>query len=65
MAAIFKRIAQDGADIFYTGEIAQAMADKVQQHPDNPGFLSLQDLQKYKALERDAQGRTFRCHGTT
>ena len=54
MAAIFKRIAQDGADVFYNGEIAQAMVDKVQQHDTNPGFLSLQDLQNYKALERDA-----------
>jgi gamma-glutamyltranspeptidase/glutathione hydrolase len=54
MAAIFNRIAQDGADVFYNGEIAQTMVDKVQQHDTNPGFLSLQDLQNYKALERDA-----------
>ena len=54
MAAIFNRIAQDGTDVFYNGEIAQAMVDKVQQHDTNPGFLSLQDLQNYKALERDA-----------
>ena len=54
LASIFKRIALEGADAFYSGDIAQAMVDKVQQHPSNPGFLSLQDLQTYQALERDA-----------
>ncbi|NBW54715.1 MAG: gamma-glutamyltransferase family protein [Betaproteobacteria bacterium] len=54
LAHIFKRIAQEGAEVFYSGEIAQAMVDKVQQHPDNPGFLSLEDLSNYQALERDA-----------
>ena len=54
LAAIFKRIAQEGADVFYSGDIAQAMVDKVQQHPHNPGSLSLQDLQNYQALEREA-----------
>ncbi len=54
LAGIFKRIAQEGIDAFYSGEIAQAMVDKVQQHPDNPGLLSLQDLQNYDSLVRDA-----------
>lgn len=54
LAAIFKRIAAEGAEAFYQGAIAHAMVDKVQQHPDNPGLLSLQDLHDYQALERDA-----------
>jgi len=54
LASIFKRIALEGAAAFYSGDIAQALVDKVQQHPSNPGFLSLQDLQTYQALERDA-----------
>jgi len=54
LASIFKRIALEGTDAFYSGNIAQALVDKVQQHPSNPGFLSLQDLQNYQALERDA-----------
>ena len=54
LASIFKRIALEGTDAFYSGNIAQALVDKVQQHPSNPGFLSLQDLQTYQALERDA-----------
>ncbi len=54
LAAIFKRVAAEGAEAFYQGDIAHAMVDKVQQHPDNPGLLSLQDLRDYQALERDA-----------
>ena len=54
LASIFKHIALEGTDAFYSGNIAQALVDKVQQHPSNPGFLSLQDLQNYQALERDA-----------
>jgi gamma-glutamyltranspeptidase/glutathione hydrolase len=54
LASIFKRIALEGAAAFYSGDIAQVLVDKVQQHPSNPGFLSLQDLQTYQAQERDA-----------
>jgi len=54
LASIFKRIALEGVDVFYSGDIAQAMVDKVQQHPQNPGLLSLKDLQTYQAMERDA-----------
>ena len=54
LAAIFKRIAAEGTKAFYQGDIAQALVDKVQQHPDNPGLLSLKDLQSYQALEREA-----------
>ena len=54
LAAIFKRIAAEGTKAFYQGDIAQALVDKVQQHADNPGLLSLKDLQSYQALEREA-----------
>jgi gamma-glutamyltranspeptidase/glutathione hydrolase len=54
LAAIFKRIAAEGTKAFYQGDIAQALVDKVQQHADNPGLLSLKDLQNYQALEREA-----------
>ena len=54
LAAIFKRIAAEGTKAFYQGDIAQALVDKVQQHPDNPGLLILKDLQSYQALEREA-----------
>jgi gamma-glutamyltranspeptidase/glutathione hydrolase len=37
---------------FYSGEVAEAMVRKVQQHPSNPGRLALSDLANYQAKER-------------
>ncbi len=52
LADVLKRIAQHGAKAMHEGEVAQAMVDKVQQHPSNPGQLSLADLANYKAIQR-------------
>ncbi|WP_339526612.1 gamma-glutamyltransferase [Pseudomonas sp. EL_65y_Pfl2_R96] len=51
LAAVFKRIAKEGPDALYTGPIAKEIVAKVQGHT-NPGSLSLNDLQDYKAKER-------------
>lgn len=51
LAAVLKRIASEGADALYTGPIAEEIVAKVQGHA-NPGSLSLNDLQAYKAKER-------------
>ena len=51
LAAVFKRIANDGADALYKGPIAEEIVAKVQGHA-NPGSLSLNDLQHYRAKER-------------
>ncbi len=51
LAAVFKRIAKEGADAFYTGAIAEEIVAKVQGHA-NPGSLSLSDLKGYSAKER-------------
>ncbi|MFJ7315974.1 gamma-glutamyltransferase [Pseudomonas sp. NPDC098747] len=51
LAAVLKRIASEGADALYTGPIAEEIVAKVQGHA-NPGSLSLNDLQGYKAKER-------------
>ncbi|WP_130910069.1 gamma-glutamyltransferase [Pseudomonas sp. Sample_9] len=51
LAAVFKRIASEGADALYKGPIAEEIVAKVQQHA-NPGSLSLTDLQRYQAKER-------------
>ena len=53
LAQVLRAIASDGADAFYTGEIAQAMVDRVNRHPHNPGRLSMQDLAAYRALKRE------------
>ncbi|WP_460140908.1 gamma-glutamyltransferase [Pseudomonas sp. S2_E01] len=51
LAAVFKRIAKEGADALYTGAIAEEIVAKVQGHA-NPGSLSLSDLKGYSAKER-------------
>jgi gamma-glutamyltranspeptidase/glutathione hydrolase len=52
LAAVLQRIATEGVQAFYSGEVAQAMVRKVQQHPANPGRLALSDLANYQAKER-------------
>ncbi len=54
LAAVYKAIAARGADAFYTGEVAQSIVNKVQQHPNNPGLLTMSDMRKYRPAVRDA-----------
>jgi gamma-glutamyltranspeptidase/glutathione hydrolase len=51
-AEVLRLIAAGGAKAFYTGEIAQAIVDKVQHAPVNQGGMTLEDLAGFKALER-------------
>ena len=45
-------IAKQGQAGFYQGELANAMVAAVQQHPTNPGLLSLDDLANYQVKTR-------------
>lgn len=54
LAALLQAIATQGVRAFYSGDVAQAMVHKVQQHPTNPGRLALGDLATYQSKERDA-----------
>ena len=51
LAAVLKRIANEGPDALYQGAVAQEIVRKVQGHT-NPGSLSLNDLKGYTAKER-------------
>lgn len=51
LAAVFKRIAEEGPDALYQGPIADEIARKVQGHR-NAGSLSEADLAGYAAKER-------------
>ncbi len=69
-AKVLQSIAQQGIDAFYKGEVAQAMVNKVQQHPTNPGLLQLSDLENYQSKQRNplcfdhtAQTRVYRICG--
>ena len=53
LAAVLRRVAAEGPDAFYKGEIARDIVAAVASHP-NPGDLSEQDLAGYRAVEREA-----------
>jgi gamma-glutamyltranspeptidase/glutathione hydrolase len=70
LAAVLRRIAREGSAAFYQGEIAQAIVDKVQRHPTNPGRLAMADLASYQPKKRAsichdyrAQSRDYRICG--
>ena len=70
LAAVLRRIAREGSAAFYQGEIAQAIVDKVQKHPTNPGRLTMADLAGYQPKKRApichdyrAQSRDYRICG--
>ena len=70
LASVLRLIAAGGSKALLEGEVAQAIVNKVQQHPGNPGKLALADLAGYQARKRDplcydyaAAGKTYRMCG--
>src|SRR5215469_12172326 len=57
-----RMIAAGGAHAFYTGPIAQAIVDKVDHAPINPGGMTLADLAAYQAKERPPVCGTYRVY---
>jgi len=57
-----RMIAAGGAHAFYTGPIAQAIVDKVDHAPVNPGRMTLADLASYQAKERPPVCGTYRSY---
>jgi gamma-glutamyltranspeptidase/glutathione hydrolase len=53
LAAVLKLIAAKGSKALLEGEVAQAIVNKVQGHPTNPGKLSMADLASYQVKERN------------
>ncbi|MFT3955098.1 MAG: gamma-glutamyltransferase family protein [Piscinibacter sp.] len=52
LAELMRAVAQQGAEAFYRGEIARAIAARVRGHASNPGLLDEADLAGYRAIER-------------
>jgi len=53
LADVLRQIASKGAGAMHEGSIAQAMVNKVQGHPTNPGKLAMSDLAGYQVKKRD------------
>lgn len=52
-AATLRTLAAAGADAFYRGAIAQAIVDAVAQAPDSKADMTIDDLARYRAIERE------------
>jgi len=59
LADTLERIQKDGRDGFYAGETAQLIADFMAA---NGGIITLEDLEKYEAVEREPIRGTYRGH---
>ena len=54
LADVLRQIAAKGSSALHEGAIAQAMVNKVQKHPTNPGKLAMSDLAGYQVKKREA-----------
>jgi gamma-glutamyltranspeptidase / glutathione hydrolase len=61
-AFTLRRIAIDGPDAFYTGDIAREIVGEVRRHPDLPGRMTAADLAAYRAVEREPVCRLYRAY---
>lgn len=66
LAAVLREIAEQGAEVFYRGDIAGDIVAAVQGHKKRAGGMTLDDLRGYRALEREplcGEYRRFRVCG--
>lgn len=62
LAEVLRKIASGGSKALLEGDIAQAIVDKVQKHPTNPGKLAMADLAGYKAIKRQPICSDYRAN---
>lgn len=53
LAEVFRRVAAQGSVAFYEGAVAGDIVERVQNHADRPGSLTLEDMSSYQALDRE------------
>ena len=61
-AETLRRIAEEGADAFYTGPIAASIVRTVRGATDNPGLLTVEDLATYTVIRREPVCHTYRSY---
>jgi gamma-glutamyltranspeptidase/glutathione hydrolase len=72
LAAVLRDVAKRGAQALQQGPVAEAIVQKVRNHPQRPGSMTLQDLANYKVKKREplcfdhavqTTGKTFQLCG--
>lgn len=61
-ADTLRTLRDDGAEGFYTGALAEAVVEAVQQDPHLPGDMTLEDLADYEVAERSPVCGDYRGH---
>lgn len=61
-AEVLRRLAAEGSRVFYQGEIAQDIVETVRGHQGNPGMMSMDDLVRYRVVERPPVCIAYRDH---
>ena len=62
LADVLRKIANGGSKALLEGDVAQAIVDKVQKHPTNPGKLAMSDLAGYQAVKRQPICSDYRAN---
>ncbi|HEU4845192.1 MAG TPA: gamma-glutamyltransferase family protein, partial [Burkholderiaceae bacterium] len=62
LATTLRAIAAGGADAFYEGPIARAIAHKVATYPGNPGLLTAADIAAYRPKTRPPVCSDYRAY---
>ncbi len=47
LAQIFREVAEEGILAFYEGRVAEDIARRVQNHPERPGLMTVEDISDY------------------
>ena len=63
LAGVLKKIAVEGSRGLLEGDVAAAIVNKVQNHPDNPGQMTTADLAGYRAQKRSALCSNYAANG--
>lgn len=62
LAATLRAMAEQGADVLYTGNIAEDIVAAVQNAAIQPGVLALSDLEQYQPIMRDPVCGSYRVY---
>ena len=61
-AKVLEAMANQGVSSFYNGQLASDIVATIQGFESNPGVMSLDDLTKYKVIEREAVCAPYRAY---